>query len=136
MEFYDIDDLEHWHFEISEGPCNALLQLVLDGKKKATTSSLAGFEISEDKLPSEGDMSVITNWDEEEKCVIRTTNVRILPYKNVTEEMALLEGEDSSLESWRESHEKFFREDGKDCGYEFSEDMLVVFEEFEVVEVL
>ena len=44
-----------------------------------------------------------------------------------------LEGEDDSLESWQKSHKRFFEEEGKELGYEFSEDMLVIFEEFEVV---
>ena len=43
------------------------------------------------------------------------------------------EGEDDSLESWREGHIRFFRNEGKELGYEFKEDMLVVFEDFEVV---
>lgn len=36
----DITGLERWHFEISEGPANYLLRLVLEGRKRATASSL------------------------------------------------------------------------------------------------
>ena len=57
-----------------------------------------------------------------------------MPYKDITFEIAVLEGEDDSLESWRKNHEKFFKEEGRLLGYEFSEDMPVIFEEFEVVE--
>lgn len=67
------------------------------------------------------------------KCVIETTNVRILPFKDVTYDICKLEGEDDSLESWRKGHISFFKEEGKKSGYEFSEEMPVVFEEFEVV---
>ena len=43
------------------------------------------------------------------------------------------EGEDDTLESWQQGHRHFFTEEGKAMGYEFSETMPVVFEDFEVV---
>lgn len=67
------------------------------------------------------------------KGVIETTNVRILPFKDITYDICRLEGEDDSLESWRRGHISFFKEEGKELGYKFSEEMPVVFEEFEVV---
>ena len=36
------DDLEHWHFEVTEKACNHLLDLVLKGQKRATSSALIG----------------------------------------------------------------------------------------------
>ena len=62
--------------------------------------------------------------------------MRILPYCEMTYDIAKLEGEDDTLESWQENHKKFFKEEGKELGYTFSEDMLVIFEEFEVIAVL
>lgn len=132
----NIDNLEKWHFELTEKSCNHLLDLVLIGKKRATSSSLKGYQLEGGKIPSIGDMSVITDWDENPRCVIKTTNVRIIPYKDITFDIARLEGEDDNLDSWRANHEKFFTEEGKEIGYEFSEDMDVVFEEFEVVEII
>ena len=132
----NIEHLEKWNFELSEGPCNYLLGLVLSGQNRATASSVWGYEIEGDEIPEAGKLSVITDWDGNPRCVIRTTRVRILPYKDITFDIARLEGEDDSLESWRGNHETFFREEGKELGYEFSEEMPVVFEEFEVVETL
>ena len=132
----NIEHLEKWHFELTEGPCNYLLGLVLKGQKRATSSSVWGYEIEGDEIPAEGKLSVITDWDGNPRCVIRTTRVRILPYKDIPFDLARLEGEDDSLESWRENHEAFFREEGKELGYVFSEEMPVIFEEFEVVETL
>ena len=37
------------------------------------------------------------------------------------------------LQSWQEGHRAFFTEEGKELGYEFSEDMPVIFQEFNVV---
>lgn len=132
----NIDNLEKWHFELTESACNYLLDLVLKGKKKATASSKIGYQIEGDEIPKEGDMSVITDWEGTPRCVIRTTRVRIIPYKDITFDIAKLEGEDDNLESWRRNHESFFREEGKELGYQFSEDMEVIFEEFEVVEII
>ncbi|WP_249168760.1 ASCH domain-containing protein [Alkaliphilus sp. B6464] len=42
-------------------------------------------------------------------------------------------GEDDTLESWRAGHINFFREEGNKLGYEFRNDMPVIFEDFEVV---
>lgn len=132
----NIDKLEKWHFELTEGAANYLLGLVLEGKKRATASSLWGYELEGEPLPKVGEMSVITYWDGTPGCVIRTTNVRIIPYHDMTFDIAKLEGEDDTLESWQKNHEAFFIEEGKELGYTFSEDMPVIFEEFEVVEVL
>ena len=48
--------------------------------------------------------------------------------------LSIWQGEDESIESWKQTHEKFFREEGHELGYRFSEDMDIVFEEFEVIE--
>lgn len=131
-----IENLEKWHFELTEGACNYLLDLVLKGQKKATASSVLGYQIEGEEIPKEGNLSVITDWDGNPRCVIKTTRVRIIPYKDMTFDIAKLEGEDDTLESWRKNHEKFFTEEGKDLGYKFSEEMEVIFEEFEVIERL
>ena len=128
--------MEKWHFELTEGACNYLLDLVLKGQKKATASSVLGYQIEGEEIPKEGNLSVITDWDGNPRCVIKTTRVRIIPYKDMTFDIAKLEGEDDTLESWRKNHEKFFTEEGKDLGYKFSEEMEVIFEEFEVIERL
>ena len=136
MDIPDIDRLEHWHFELTESACNQLLDLVLAGKKRATSSSLLSYRMEGEEIPKAGDLSVITDWDGNPRCVIRTVRVTRLPYKDITFDLAGREGEDDTLESWRNNHEKFFREEGKELGYEFAEDMTVVFEEFEVVRIL
>ena len=132
----DIDGLERWHFELTERACNELLGLVLEGRKRATSSSLASYRLAGEDVPREGELSVICDWDGNARCVVRTTRVEVVPFRAVTLEMARREGEDDSLASWRENHERYFREEGKDAGYAFTDDMDVVFEDFEVVEVL
>jgi len=132
----NIDNLEQWSFDLTEESANSLLDLVLKGKKRATSSSFPGYQIEGDELPKPGDMSVITDWDGNPRCVIRDTKVLIIPFNEMTFDLACLEGEDQNLESWKTKHEAFFREEGLEVGYTFTPDMKVVFEEFEVVEIL
>ena len=131
----DISNLERWHFEMTEDAANYILSLVLEGKKRATASSLLGYEEGE-PIPKVGDISVITFWDGTPACVVKTTNVIILPFGEMTFDLAKLEGEDDTLESWQNNHSAFWIEEGKELGYTFSEDMPIVFEEFEVLEIL
>ncbi|WP_024343850.1 ASCH domain-containing protein [Streptococcus equinus] len=131
----DIENLEKWHFELTEDACNSLLDLVLKGQKRATSSSLAAFELGGETMPKEGELSVITDWDGNPRCVVRTKKLHILPYEEITYDLAKLEGEDETLDSWKRSHERFFTREGEMLGYHFSPQMSVVFEEFEVVEV-
>ena len=131
----NIDNLEKWHFEVTEKACNELLNLVLIGKKKATSSSFLAYKLSNEELPKIGDLSVITDWDSNPACVIKTTNIIILPFKDITFDLAKKEGEDTNLESWRKNHITFFKNEGKELGYVFNKDMKVVFEEFEVIEI-
>lgn len=132
----NIENLEKWHFELTEKACNTLLDLVLKGQKRATSSSLAAFELGDETIPKEGELSVITDWDGNPRCVVRTKKVHILPYEEITYDLAKLEGEDETLDSWKRSHECFFTREGEMLGYHFSPQMPVVFEEFEIVEVL
>jgi len=124
---------ECFHFDLDEKSANELLALVLSGKKKATASSLPAYEINGEEIPKVGDYSIVTDWDGNPHCVIETTQVTILPFKEITFDICKREGEDDTLESWQRGHTNFFTEDGKMLGYDFSEDMPVIFEDFEVV---
>ncbi|MDR7856746.1 ASCH domain-containing protein [Tissierella sp.] len=125
--------LDVFHFELSEKWANELLRLVLIGQKKATASSLWGYEIEGDRIPEVGDLSIVTDWDGVPRCVIETTALTIIPFEDMTYDICKREGEDDSLESWREGHTRFFTSEGKDLGYEFKNNMPVIFEDFEVV---
>ena len=129
----DIKYLDAFHFELNEYWANELLRLVLEGTKKATSSSLKAYEIGGERLPKVGDFSIVTDWDGNPRCVIETKGINIMPFKDITYDICKREGEDKCLETWREGHIRFFKEEGKELGYEFSEDMLVIFEDFEVV---
>lgn len=125
--------IECFHFELTKELANYLLELVLAGTKRATASSLLAYQKSDEKLPEVGELSIITDWEGNPRCVIETTAITLLPFKDITYDICKREGEDDTLESWQQGHMRFFKEEGKELGYEFSEDMMVVFEDFKVV---
>ena len=124
----------HWHFGSTEELANELAELVITGKKKATAGSLWAYEYEEEEIPKIGDCSIIEDWNGKPKAIIMTTKVDIIPFNEVTEEFAAKEGEgDSGLDYWREGHRKFIKWDCIEIGREFTEDMPVVCQEFQVV---
>ncbi|MBM7833292.1 ASCH domain-containing protein [Clostridium sardiniense] len=125
--------LEVFHFELTEYLANELLELVLEGKKKATSSSLISYQKEEIRSPQVGNLSIVTDWKGNPKCVIETKDISIIPFKDITYDICKREGEDECLETWRDGHIRFFKEEGKEIGYEFTEELLVVFEDFEVL---
>ena len=129
----DIKYIDSFHFELTERWANELLRLVLIGQKQATSSSLLTYQIGGDRIPQVGDLSIVTDWEVIPKCVIETTNVMIIPFKEITFDICKFEGEDDNLESWREGHINFFSREGKELGYTFTEDMPVIFENFKMV---
>lgn len=123
-----------WHFCNDEQGANALYPLVLSGQKRATASSLWAFETDGEPVPKPGDLSIILDWDGNARCIIETTHVDIVPFNEVTEEFAAIEGEgDGSLAHWRRVHDEFYREECGRIGRDFREDMPAVCEQFRVV---
>jgi uncharacterized protein YhfF len=122
-----------YYFGLDEKLANELLDLVLKGKKQATTSSIESFIKGGIPLPKVGNYYILTSYDGTPKCIVKNVRVIMSTFKELTFDIVKLEGEDDNLESWRQGHQKFFTEEGKHIGYTFSPDMKVVFEEFEVV---
>ena len=113
---------------------DVLAQLVMSGKKTATSSAYPIYELEGEEIPKTGEYSVILNSKNEAVCIIRTTEVYVIPFNQVSEKHAYLEGEgDRSLDYWINVHRNFFTEELKGTGLEFTEEMMVVCEEFEVV---
>lgn len=123
-----------WHFCDNERDADELADLVVAGRKRATAGSLWAYEAEGEPLPVAGDYSVITGWQGDARCIIRTTRVDVVPFAEVDEEFASTEGEgDGSLEYWRRGHTAYFRRELTALGMNFSEQMPVVCERFEVV---
>ena len=129
----DATYLESFHFDVTQRAANELLALVLSGRKRATASARFAYAADGSDMPRVGDYSIVTDWDGDARCVIRTTAVTVVPFDQMTFAVCSREGEDETLESWQANHRRFFAAEGADMGYAFAEDMPVVFEDFEVV---
>ena len=111
-----------------------LAQLVLDGTKTATASLYKLYLKEGEPVPQAGDYSVILLDSGEAVCIIRDTKVSKVPFRDVSERHAYLEGEDGrTLEEWRTVHRKQFSEECGESGETFTEEDVCVLEEFEMV---
>jgi uncharacterized protein YhfF/RimJ/RimL family protein N-acetyltransferase len=128
------DAFSAWHFCDNEADADELAALVLSGRKRATTSALASYELEGDPLPQVGDLSVIAYWDGRACCVIRTVAVDVVAFAAVGEDFAAAEGEgDKSLAYWRAAHVAAFGREFAGTGRTLDGDTLVVCERFELV---
>jgi uncharacterized protein YhfF len=122
-----------WSFGDSPQLADELLALVLEGTKTATAALVSEYEDADEPLPKKGDLSIVLDGDAAPRALIRTTAVDVVPFDAVGEEHAYLEGEgDRTLDSWREEHERYWRRNLAE-GQEFTGDLPVVCERFEMV---
>jgi uncharacterized protein YhfF len=122
-----------WQFG---GNPDYLAQLVIDGVKKATCSGYVFYEVENEPLPSTEDYSIVLNSKDEPVAIIKTVDVQIMPMNEVPEEFAISEGEgDRTYQYWWGVHVEFFTEELPKIGEEYSEEMLLVCERFELVDV-
>ena len=125
-------EYEAWCY--GSNAADELARLTADGIKTATASAYPLYQLEQEELPKVGEYNVILLTDETALCVTKTTKVSLVPYRNVSEEHAFREGEgDRSLSYWRRVHEAFFTEELASVGLTFTENMVVVCEEFQVV---
>jgi len=117
-----------FRFGDSAALSDALLALVRSGKKRATCTHMAELEAGAAR-PEVGRRDIAVNFDGTPALVIETVEVVDTSFDRMTEEMALLEGEDESLAGWQENHERYYRRLGV-----FALDMPLIWERFEVVE--
>nr|WP_207186375.1 ASCH domain-containing protein [Rhodovulum sulfidophilum] len=119
-------------FKFGDDPAlsSALLSLVRNGKKVATCSALYEFQNGEPS-PEIGRRDICLDWDGTPAVVIETVELIQCRFDEVTEDMALAEGEDDNLEGWRAGHRGYFERNGG-----FSPDMQIIWERFVLIEDL
>lgn len=123
-----------WRFGDSPKLADELVQLVLSGIKTATCCSKNSFqrEYERGEAPCAGSYNIILDGTGQPVCVIQTVRLQVIRFCEMTSELASKEGEgDLSLEYWKEGHKRYFEREGT-----YSEEMELVFEEFELTEIL
>jgi uncharacterized protein YhfF len=129
-----IEILDAWYFCDNQKDADECAALVLTNTKRATATSKFWFELNDEPLPQVGDLNVVTKWNGAAQCIIRTTKIDIVPYSEIDETFAAIEGEgDKSLDYWRRVHWAYYSRELLGTIYKPSEDMLIVCEHFEVV---
>lgn len=125
---------DYFNFGTNQLEADTSAMLIKAGLKTASSGALASYLHYEAAIPVVGDLAIITNWEGEAQCIIQTIKVELIPFDEVNESYAILEGEgDQSLEYWKESHWAFFVRDLADFGEVPSQDMMVICEQFEVI---
>ncbi|WP_201743816.1 ASCH domain-containing protein [Roseiconus nitratireducens] len=90
--------------------CQSLIALVRQGKKTGTCSALR--EYQRDPMPQVGRVDIALNWDGTPALAIEITDVSVHRFSEVSEDFALSEGENATLDEWRTSHQAFFQRNG------------------------
>ena len=123
-----------FHFCDNEADADACASLVVEGKKRATATSLAELDHAGEALPKPGDLAVVTDWSGTAVAIIRTRSVEVRRFVDVDEAFAAEEGEgDLSLAWWQAAHEAYYRRVLTGTGTDFSLQLEIACERFEVV---
>ena len=88
---------------------------------------------NQEPLPVSGELYVVLDRANNPRCVIETQSVEIVPFNEVTWEMARLEGEDEDLGQWKERKQEYLEDEGAVLGFEFTPDIKLVYQTFKVV---
>ena len=111
-----------------------LLDLVLNGPKRATAALVAEFADGSEELPRIGSHWIACDGRGLPRAVLRSVELRVGPVSSVDAHFAWDEGEDDrTLESWVAGHERYWRRSCARMGMEYRDDLEAVFERFRVV---
>ena len=111
-----------------------LADLVIPEIKRAIASLARDCGEGREPMPRPGDFDMILDGDEHRPRLIwRTTQVTIKPLSQVDEAFAWDEGEGDRTRDWWAAHRRDFGRQASRGGFEFDDEILTVFERFEVV---
>lgn len=120
-------------FEDSSWAGQSQLSLVLVGKKTAIFTPFPSFDINRESVPCGGEVYIVEDTAEEPCAVIRVKDVKLIPFNQIDWDLARQDGENENLEDWQDKERDFFEDEADICGFDFTEDMPVVCEIFELV---
>jgi len=119
-----------WSFGDTPELADRLLELVLDGTKTATSGLESEYVDAGEPLPRPGDLAIVLDGAGTPRALVRTVEVVVVPFGEVTPTQAAAEGEgDRTLTSWRAEHRSAWEARGQ----EVDDATRVVWERFKVV---
>ncbi len=111
-----------------------LLGLYLKGKKTAGSSIVEDFLSAGDPLPKVGNFWIFLNSQNIPSCILKTIEIKIHKFNEVSIEIAIAEGEgDLTLEYWRKVHSELRTPFLENWGLACIEEATVITEFFKVV---
>jgi uncharacterized protein YhfF len=117
-----------------------LVDLVLAGRKCATASLLAEWQMDGDALSEPGSRWAVLRTDGSRACVVEITAVRVAPLGDVDATFHADEGEgDVSRDAWIAGHERYWTQhvvpalQRHDPSFRLTRETPVVFERFRIV---
>jgi len=110
-----------------------LADLVVSGIKRATASLARDYCGGREPIPKPGDFVMMLDGAGRPRH-LGTTEVTVKPLSQVDEAFAWDEGEgDRTRDWWLDGHRRYFGRQSRREGFELNDDVLTVFERFEVV---
>ena len=126
--------VEAFAFVFTPADASEIAPLVLAGTKSATGSVLWSYEADGKAIPRAGDHWIVVDGERAPVCVIRTTDVAIIPFDEVPERYAREGGEgDRTLETWRPMYWSYIVSACRRIGREPDAKAPLVMERFAVV---
>ncbi|XCB29242.1 ASCH domain-containing protein [Arcanobacterium hippocoleae] len=117
-----------------------LCELVLAGKKRATSSYGPAYLAEDVDYPTVGDLGILCDGSGRPRALLRTSKVEIFAFTEVPASIAQLEGEyeDAANEAeafnqWKAEHEDFFRRDFAQIGGDFDPKDDIIVEHLEIL---
>lgn len=110
-----------------------LVGLILTEKKTAFFTSWSTYAIDGEPLPMVGELYEVIDRSETPRCIIELDSVNIIPFNEVTWDMAVKEGEDGNLGEWKTRQTENLEYEGSVMGFNFSPDIKLVFQTFHVI---
>ena len=125
---------ESFYFCDNEKDANYCAKLVVKNIKQATAPSLWSFKINNEKLPRQGDLNIIRDWNKIPQDIILTTKIELIKFNEITAKFAQKEGEgDKSLAYWRKVHKAYYKREMQGYKGGFSQDMIIVCQYFKTI---
>lgn len=109
-------------------------RLVLNRTKRAITSLARDYGEDREALPAIGDHVVVIDGAHVPRCIWRTTEIEVKPLLAVDDAFARDEGEGARTRAgWLSDHRAYFARQASREGFTVTDDIMTVFERFEIV---
>ncbi|CAN5923714.1 hypothetical protein BH11MYX3_BH11MYX3_00160 [soil metagenome] len=130
-------EVDVWSFGDRPEMAATLVHLVACGEKRVTMGWVDAARCDGTPLAYEGGVSVVTDGFGFPRVVLRTVEVRVVPFGEVDAASAAGEGEgDLSHADWREGHVAYFTREAARLGLVFDDHAKISVERFELLHVV